>query len=120
MPKKQRTQKKRGKRLVKRIMKGCAKKKTRNQRGGMTPSFVVPISKFYPMNELATDVQRNTLMDRGPISGGRRYSRRYLNPMRGGYIQGLTPLDYNSSNTDSNPAVQPIGQKFSDANPYLV
>jgi len=119
MPKKQITQKKRGKRLVKRIMKGCAKKKTRQQRGGMTPTFMVPISKFYPMNELATDVQRNTLMDRGPITGGRRYSRRYLNPMRGGNLPGLTPLDYNS-NMNSNPAVQPIAQKFSDSNPYLV
>ena len=125
MPKKQ-TQKKRNKRLVKRIMKGCAKRKTRQQRGGNldTPTFQVGISKFYPMNELSTDVQRNSVMDRGVMKGGRRYSRRYLDPMRktmrGGYLQGLTPLDYNSNNISSNQAVQPIVQKYSDSNPYLV
>lgn len=125
MPKKQ-TQKKRNKRLVKRIMKGCAKRKTQQQRGGNldTPTFQVGISKFYPMNELSTDVQRNSVMDRGVMKGGRRYSRRYLDPMRktmrGGYLQGLTPLEYNSNNQSSNPAVQPIGQKYNDSNPYLV
>lgn len=117
------------KRLVKRIMRGCAKKQTRQNGGNLdTPTFQVPISKFYPMNELASDVQRTTTMDRGTIAGGkkskRRYSRKYLDPMqktmRGGYLQGLTPLDYNQSLTSSNSAVQPILHKFTDINPYLV
>ena len=86
----------------------------------MTPTFQVPISKFYPMNELASDVQRNTTIDQGVIKGGRRYSRRYLNPMRGGYLQGLSSMNYNLNNVSSNPSVQPISQKFSDSNPYLV
>ena len=128
MPKK-RSPKKTQKRLVKRIMRGCAQKRTRQNGGDLdTPTFKVGISKFYPMNELNTDVQRNITMDRGPIAGGkkskRRYSRKYLDPMQktmqGGYLQGLTPLDYNNSSTSSNPAVQPILQKFTDTNPYLV
>lgn len=110
-------------------MRGCAKKQTRQNGGNLdTPTFQVPISKFYPMNELASDVQRTTTMDRGTIAGGkkskRRYSRKYLDPMqktmRGGYLQGLTPLDYNQSLTSSNSAVQPILHKFTDTNPYLV
>jgi hypothetical protein len=124
MPKKRSPKKTQKKRLVKRTMKGCAKK----QNGGQTPTFQVGISKFYPMNELASDVQRNITVDRGPIVGGkrskRRYSRKYLDPMRkamhGGYLQELAPLNYNQSSTSPNPGVQPIIQKFQDTNPYLV
>jgi hypothetical protein len=127
MPQKRSPKKTQKKRLVKRIMRGCAKNKTR-QNGGQTPTFQVGISKFYPMNELNTDVQRTTTVDRGPIAGGkkskRRYSRKYLDPMqktmRGGAQPGLTPFDYNQSLTSSNPAVQPIVQKFTDTNSYLV
>jgi hypothetical protein len=129
MPKKRSPKKTQKKRIVKRVMRGCAKKQTRQHGGDLdTPTFQVGISKFYPMNELNSDVQRNTTMDRGPIVGGkksrRRYSRKYLDPMqktmRGGYLQGLTPLEYNQPLTSSNPAVQPIEQKFTDTNPYLV
>jgi hypothetical protein len=129
MHKKRSLKKTQKKRLVKRIMRGCAQKRTRQNGGNLdTPTFQVGISKFYPMNELNTDVQRNITTDRGPIVGGkksrRRYSRKYLDPthkaMRGGYLQGLTPLDYKQSLTSSNTAVQPIIQKFTDTNPYLV
>jgi hypothetical protein len=108
------------------VMRGCAK-----QQGGAgeftTPTFQVGISKFYPMNDLATDVQRNMTVDRG-MSGGnkkRRYSRKYLDPLqknkqKGGALPGLTPLEYSPSVVDSSVATQPVSHKFSDANPYLV
>jgi hypothetical protein len=116
--------KKRPKRLIKRIMKGCAKKKSRRTiRGGFAPSFNVGISKFYTLNELSTDVQRNITVDRGVISGGNkktRYSRKYLFPMKGGALQGLTPLEYKPSMISSDVMNQPIAVKYSDSNPYLV
>lgn len=133
MPKK--SEKKRGnkkisqRRLKKRIMRGCSK--TRQIRGGNfdTPTFQVGISKFYPMNDMTNDVQRNMTMDRG-LSGGsrkRRYSRKYLDPLhkkfrslRGGALPGLMPLDYKSTQVISDANVQPITTKYSDSNPYLV
>jgi hypothetical protein len=108
------------------VMRGCAK-----QQGGAgeftTPTFQVGISKFYPMNDLASDVQRDITVDRGMTGGNkkRRYSRKYLNPLhnnkqKGGALPGLTPLEYSPSVVDSSVATQPISHKFSDANPYLV
>ena len=130
MPKKRSPKKTQKKRLVKRIMRGCAKKRTRQNGVNLdTPTIQVGISKFYPMNELNTDVQRNMTMDRGPIAGGkksrRRYSRKYLDPMQntmqGGAQPGLTPFEYKPiTNIDANPTNQPITLKFGDSNPYLV
>jgi hypothetical protein len=109
-------------------MKGCAKKGYSGGAGEFTtPTFQVGISKFYPMNNLASDVQRNMTVDRG-MSGGnkkRRYSRKYLDPLQnnkqnGGALPGLMPVEYKPSVDNSSPAVQPISHKFSDTNPYLV
>jgi hypothetical protein len=129
MPQKRSPKKTQKKRLTKRIMRGCAKKRTRQNGGNLdTPTFQVPISKFYPMNDLTSDVQRNMVVDRGTIAGGnkrRRYSRKYLDPMKktikGGAQPGLTPFEYKPfANIDANPTNQPITLKFGDANPYLV
>ena len=137
MPKKsekKRDKKTSQKRLKKRIMRGCSK----TLRGGNfdTPTFQVGISKFYPMNTMATDVQRNMTMDRGLAGGSRkrRYSRKYLDPLKkkyrgsafrggallGGAFGGLAPVEYKPAVVASNPAVQPISVKYSDSNPYLV
>lgn len=132
MPKKsekKRDKKTSQKRLKKRIMRGCSK----TLRGGNfeTPTFQVGISKFYPMNTMATDVQRNMTMDRGLVGGSRkrRYSRKYLDPLKkkyrggallGGAFGGLAPVEYKPTVIASNPAVQPISVKYSDSNPYLV
>jgi hypothetical protein len=139
VPKKRVHRKGQSKRIVRRIMKGCAKQQGHakqhghaKQQGGSgeftTPTFQVGISKFYPMNNLASDVQRNMTVDRG-MSGGnkkRRYSRKYLDTLRnnnkqnGGALPGLMPVEYKPSVDNSSPAVQPISHKFSDSNPYLV
>jgi hypothetical protein len=144
MPKKsekKRDKKKSQKRLKKRVMRGCSK----TLRGGNfdTPTFQVGISKFYPMNSMATDVQRNMTMDRGitadtkGLVGGsrkRRYSRKYLDPLqkrlrggalrggalRGGALGSLSPFEYKPSVVSSNPTVQSLGIKYDDFNPYLV
>ena len=109
------------------VMRGCAK-----QRGGAgeftTPTFQVGISKFYPMNDLASDVQRNMTVDRGMTGGNkkRRYSRKYLDPLlnnkqKGGSgLPGLSPLEYSPSVVNSSSTDQPITHKYSDSNPYLV
>ena len=127
VPKKRVHRKGQSKRMVRRIMKGCAK-----QQGGAgeftTPTFQVGISKFYPMNNLTSDVQRNMTVDRGMTGGNkkRRYSRKYLDPLQnnnkqnGGALPGLMPVEYKPSIDNSSPAVQPISHKFSDSNPYLV
>ena len=98
-------------------------KKRTNKRvlKGGNSDFNVPISKFYPLNDLKVDVQRNSEFDNGLKVGGgyrkkHRYSRKYL---KGGAIYGLTPLAY-SSPVNSSPIVQPIMNKFTDQNPYLV
>ena len=126
VPKKRVHRKGQSKRMVRRIMKGCAK-----QHGGAgeftTPTFQVGISKFYPMNDLASDVQRDMTVDRGMTGGNkkRRYSRKYLDPLQnnkqnGGALPGLMPVEYKPSIDNSSPAVQPISHKFSDSNPYLI
>ncbi len=102
------------KRSNKRVMRGCSMK-------GGNSDFNVPISKFYPLNDLKVDVQRNSEFDNGLKVGGgyrkkQRYSRKYL---KGGAVYGLTPLEY-SSPVNSSPIVQPIMNKFTDQNPYLV
>ena len=144
MPKKSEKRRDTKKRSQKKgIMRGCSK--TRQLKGGNfeTPTFQVGISKFYPMNTIANDVQRNMTMDRGitadakGIVGGsrkRRYSRKYLDPLqqkrrggalrggalRGGALPGLMPLEYKSTAVSSDIYVQPIGIKYNDLNPYLV
>ena len=126
VPKKRVHRKGQSKRMVRRIMKGCAK-----QQGGSgeftTPTFQVGISKFYPMNDLVSDVQRDMTVDRGMTGGNkkRRYSRKYLDPLQknkqnGGALPGLMPVEYKPSVDNSSPTVQPITYKYSDSNPYLV
>ena len=131
VPKKRVHRKGQSKRIVRRIMKGCAKQQ--GYAGGAgeftTPTFQVGISKFYPMNNLASDVQRDMTVDRGMTGGNkkRRYSRKYLDPLHnnnkqkgGSGLPGLSPLEYSPSVVNSNISTQPIAYKFSDSNPYLV
>jgi hypothetical protein len=129
VPKKRVHRKGQSKRMVRRIMKGCAKKGYVGGAGEFTtPTFQVGISKFYPMNDLESDVQRDMTVDRGMTGGNkkRRYSRKYLDPLQnntkqnGGALPGLMPVEYKPSIDNSSPAVQPISHKFSDSNPYLV
>lgn len=130
VPKKRVYRKGQSKRMVRRIMNGCAK-----QHGGAdeftTPTFQVGISKFYPMNDLASDVQRDMTVDRGMTGGNkkRRYSRKYLDPLQnnkqnnkqnGGALPGLMPVEYKPSVDNSSITIQPITYKYSDSNPYLV
>ena len=126
VPKKRVHRKGQSKRMVRRIMKGCAK-----QQGGSgeftPPTYQVGISNFYPMNDLVSDVQRDMTVDRGMTGGNkkRRYSRKYLDPLQknkqnGGALPGLMPVEYKPSVDNSSPTVQPITYKYSDSNPYLV
>jgi hypothetical protein len=118
--------KKSKRRSGKKIMHGCSYKKRKTIRGGNfeTPLFRMPISKFYPMNELSNDVQRNSAFDIGVTTGGskkRRYSRKYLDKhLRGGSLLSLAPSEYKPIVNMANPNSQPIAYKYSDTNPYLV